>query len=195
MNSNSQHELYCKDNPNKKNKKPSYGMLGKKGRPNQWTNPNHLISESTREKLSASMTEINKYRWKDPNILDKLKKSMRLAVENNPESYTSSNRGRTKQVIYNGIKFQGSWELKFYQWCLDNHINCERNNTGFNYQWNGERTYFPDFYLPDYNIYVEVKGYKTERDEAKWLQFPNKLIIVEKRDIISISKNNYRLPL
>jgi len=42
---------------------------------------------------------------------------------------------------------------------------------------------------------LEVKGYKTERDNAKWSQFPNKLITVVKSDIINITKNSYKLPL
>ena len=120
---------------------------------------------------------------------------MKKAVEKNPEAYTSSNRGRTKQIIYNNIKFHGSWELKFYQWCESNNVNCIRNSTGFKYNWFGERTYFPDFYLPDYDTYVEVKGYKTERDDAKWSQFPNKLLTVVKKDMINIIKNSYELRL
>jgi hypothetical protein len=32
--------------------------------------------------------------------------------------------------------------------------------------------YFPDFYLPETEEYIEIKGYKTERDEAKWKYFP-----------------------
>lgn len=196
-NSNSQHEMYCKSNPNKKKKVSSYGMLGKKGRcnANQWSIPNYKISDFTRKKLSESMTKINLERWKDPNRIEKLRQSMRKAVESNPEAYTSSNRGRTKQIIYNGIKFHGSWELQFYQWCQNNNVNVVRNVEGFKYNWNGERTYFPDFYLPEHNAYVEVKGFKTERDDAKWSQFPKKLITVIKVDIISIIKNTYKLPL
>ena len=64
---------------------------------------------------------------------------------------------------------------------------------GFPYNWNGDRTYFPDFYLPELSEYVEVKGYKTERDVAKWQQFPNKLRLILKEDIIQIQKNEFVL--
>ena len=37
---------------------------------------------------------------------------------------------------------------------------------------NSQRYYTPDFYLPDEDIYIEIKGYKTIKDEAKWSQFP-----------------------
>lgn len=117
----------------------------------------------------------------------------RVAIDN-PESYNSSNRGRTKQIIYNNIKFQGSWELIFYKWAEESNVLIERLNIGFSYIWNGERTYFPDFYLPELDLYIEVKGYETDRDRAKWDQFPHKLKIVRKDDINKI-KNGQTLQL
>lgn len=55
-----QHELYCDNNPNKKYRKPSYGMLGKKGKgvgSNQFTKarkdglPIPIVSEETKRKM------------------------------------------------------------------------------------------------------------------------------------------------
>lgn len=190
-NSNSQHELYCKFNPNKKKKISSYGMLGKKGTNQHIKGTAKPMTEEGREKIRIK----NRNKIWDTAARKKHSESMKKAVEKNPEVYTSSNRGRTKQIIYNGIKFHGSWELKFYQWCENNNIKIIRNIKGFKYNWNGQRTYFPDFYLPDHNTYIEVKGYKTERDDAKWTQFPNKLITIVKKDIINITKNSYELRL
>ncbi|WP_287010691.1 hypothetical protein [Alteromonas sp.] len=45
------------------------------------------------------------------------------------------------------------------------------------------RNYIPDFYLPEYDIYLEVKGYWTEA--AKWkmkdimVRYPNKIRLLE----------------
>ena len=45
------------------------------------------------------------------------------------------------------------------------------------------RNYIPDFYLPDYDIYLEIKGYWTE--SAKWKmkdvmqRYPNKIRLLE----------------
>ena len=121
--------------------------------------------------------------------------SMKRAVEEHPESYTSSNRGRTKQIIAHGIKFQGSWELIFFEWCLSKQITISRCEQWFNYEWNGTRKYNPDFYLPDRDFYVEIKGYKTEKDEAKWSAFPHKLLIISKMEIEHICKDAFVLPL
>jgi hypothetical protein len=158
---------------------------------NQWSNPNYVMSDSTRQKIIDANT---RRLWSDQSK-EKHSVSMKKAVENHPESYTSSNRGRVKQIVYKGIKFQGNWELDFYKWCETNSISCIRNTEGFKYEWNGNRTYFPDFYLIEKDMYVEVKGYKTERDSAKWEQFPKQLIVVQEQDIMSIRKNIYTLPL
>lgn len=191
-NSKAQHELYCKLNPNKKLKVPSYGMLGKIGS-NQFLNAKKLglekpiVSVTTKEKLrNAAKSKI----WDDRARL-KHSIAMKNAVEKNPESYTSSNRGRTKEIIYDGMKFQGNWELDFYKWCQSKNILCIRNIQGFEYIWNGKRTYYPDFYIPSLDLYVEVKGYETERDKSKWSCFPNKLYVIKKTEIIAIRKGHF----
>jgi hypothetical protein len=204
-NAKAQHSVRCQHNPNKMdmsylvgganfseyNKKIKSGELVKENK-NQWSNPDYVMTDATRQKITASNT------GKQWSLAAKKKHSliMKRAVEKHPESYTSSNRGRAKQVIFDGIKFQGNWELEFYKWCKSNNIKCNRYaGLGFKYVWNGERTYFPDFYLPDHGAYIEVKGFQTERDDAKWQQFPDKLIIVKKQDIINIQRNTYTLPL
>jgi hypothetical protein len=182
--SNQQHEIRCKENPSGVRVKPSYGMLGKKGA-NQYTY-GATCSDDTRKKLSESTSELNKKRWSDPANRIKQSGAMKRAVENNPESYTSANRGRTKQIIVDGIKFQGQWEVDFYLWAKEAGLNPIRATKGFKYHWNGERTYFPDFYIESKDLYVEVKGYETERDRSKWSQFPEKLCIIKEKEIKQI---------
>lgn len=191
LNSKAQHELYCKLNPDAKIKKASMGMLGKSGSNQFIKGTAKPMSEEGREVIR----QMNKERIWTTELRKKHSDSMKRAVENNPEAYSSSNRGRVKQIIYKGIKFQGNWELDFYKWCETNNVPCTRNIEGFKYEWNGNRTYFPDFYLTDKDVYIEVKGYKTERDSAKWEQFPKQLIVVQKQDIIRIKQNAYILPL
>lgn len=184
------HQRLCKENPDRqtpkaKTKKWYDAMSTKKGA-NQYTYGAQMAA-STKEKISkASKNQV----W-DLDRKSKHSAAMKKAVENNPESYTSSNRGRTKQLIVDGVKFQGKWELEFYTFCKDNNIDIERSNEWFEYQWNGTRKYFPDFYLPQKDIYVEVKGYETERDRAKWSNFPKKLTIIRKEDIMNIRNGTF----
>ena len=190
------HERLCKHNPNRNiehiyagQEKRTAALRTRKIRgtfSNQWTDPKYKLKDSTRQKLSAANKERN---WDKIWSEEKRKQhsnTMKLAVEKYPESYTSSNRGRTKQVIIDGIKFQGAWEVEFYQYCKKNLIKIERSTEWFEYEWNGKRKYFPDFYLPDRDLYVEVKGYETDRDRAKWSVFPKKLRVIKKEDIIAI---------
>ncbi len=117
---------------------------------------------------------------------------MKLAVEANPDSYSSSNRGRVKQIEIDGIRCQGQWEVDFYTWCKENSISIKRCEEWFEYIWNGNRKYFPDFYLPELDIYIEVKGYETERDHAKWLHFPKRLCIIRKAEIDQIRCSEFK---
>lgn len=152
-------------------------------------NPDRIhegLTDAGRERIRVASISGNLKKWNDPLFREKHREAMKKAVENHPESYTSSNRGRTKQIIYDNIKFQGRWELEFYMHCKTNNILIERSNEWFPYEWNGTRKYFPDFYLPEKNLYVEVKGYETDRDRAKWQAFPKRLKIITKEDIIAI---------
>jgi hypothetical protein len=144
------------------------------------------MSPEGRLKISKSSTDYNKIKWADPVIRAKHKQSMKDAVKNNPDSYTSSNRGRTKQIIVDGIKLQGQWEVDFYNWAKEKGLSPERPTIAFKYEWNGERFYHPDFYIPSLDLYVEVKGYETDRDRAKWSQFPGKLRIIKAAEIKQI---------
>jgi len=153
--------------------------------------PDPTVSEEVRKKISDAS---KKREWTEESK-KKLSESMLRAVEKNPESYTKNNVcGRVKKIDYNGISLKGSWELKTAQWLDSLNLKWTHEEGPFTYFWEGKnKSYFPDFFLEEHNVYLEVKGYKTERDEAKWCQFPHKLIIVDK-DVIhsleSISLND-----
>lgn len=193
-NSHKNHERLCKENPHRVYKN---GMVGKKGG-NQFTKakelglpPPKLSTESIAKGLQTKKqnntlchTEESKKRISD---------AMKLAVLKHPESYTQSNRGRVKLIEYDGVKFHGNWELLFYKWCKSNSIKIIRNDLWFDYIWNGKRKYNPDFYLLDYDCYIEVKGYKTDRDDAKWSSFPKTLKVISKKEIEKIKRNEFTL--
>lgn len=196
-NSNAQHEIRCKNNPEKIEVIPSYGMKGKKGS-NQFVKAREsgspvpkMSEEAIRKGIETKRKNGTLYKTEESK--KKLSDAMKLAVQKYPESYRSSNRGRVKQIEYDGIKFQGQWELDFYKWCKLNEIEVIRNESWFEYEWEGIRKYNPDFYLPEYDWYVEVKGYKTERDDAKWSQFPKILKVVSSKEIKEIRENTFAL--
>lgn len=180
-NSHVNHQRCCPYNPTRNYK--SF-KLGKKGG-NQYTKgtAKPLTDDLRKKRSEAAKRKVWTQEMKTRHSI-----AMKKAVEKHPESYTSSNRGRTKQFLVDGIKLQGKWELEFYQYCKNKNILIERSNEWFEYEWNGTRKYFPDFYLPAFNLYVEVKGYETERDRAKWRDFPKQLKVIRKSDIMNIRK-------
>ena len=196
------HEKYCKLNPNREikqsyfteyNKKIKEGKIVKKYT-NQYNKAKALgleISVSSLTKSKISKANKNKIWTEDRK--QKHSEIMKLAVKTHQDSYTKNNViGRVKNIDYKGTKLKGSWELLFAQWLDKNNIAWKHEVKGFEYEWNGTRLYYPDFYLPELDVYVEIKGYETERDRIKWKAVSN-LIVVKKKGIEEIKKGIFQL--
>lgn len=121
---------------------------------------------------------------------------MKRAVREHPESYSSCNvNGRVKKIEYKNIVLNGKWELEVAQFLDKNQIEWERPKIGFEYIWNnGTHIYYPDFYLPASNLYIEVKGYERERDRYKWTVVKN-LLIIKVKEINEIRKGTFIINL
>ena len=79
--------------------------------------------------------------------------------------------GRGKGGYVNGIWMDSTWEIELANRLNSLSINWERDTGKHRLTYtdvNGEeRKYYPDFYLPDYDVYVEVKGYWTSETKQK----------------------------
>lgn len=200
-NSLRQHETRCKLNPNKidlsyvksnfieYNKKVKNGDIIKKYN-NQYDKANKLgykviISNETRKKLSISGKKLRH----TIETRQKISNSMKMAVKKYPESYNGTfKRGYVKPYDYNGIRLLGTWEVNVAKYLDKLNIEWIKPNKGIEYEWNNSiHLYYPDFYLPKYDKYIEVKGYKIDRDNYKWNVLSN-LIIIEKDLYIKILK-------
>lgn len=195
VNSRRNHERLCKQNPDKqsttfqtdrdkiKKSKLNYS--------NQFTKARFLglpvptVSSETRSKQSKNQKD----KYQDPvyrqRISEKVSETVsKKLIEGNWHTYIN-----VKKVQYNGVKFDSSWEVKYAQWLDANNISWERCNKRFLYIFeNVKRYYIPDFYLPTTNEYIEIKGYKIEKDCAKWAQFPSdcKLTVLREDDLKKI---------
>lgn len=96
-------------------------------------------------------------------------------------SALASNHRRLKKgvVNYKGVTLDSSWELLLAKKLDEMNINWIRPQP---IKWvdkdNKIRNYFPDFYLPDYNLYLDPKNpfaYKVQKDKIEILQisYPN----------------------
>jgi len=173
---------------------PNYGRVGS----NQFKKASELglpipkVSKKTREKIGKNTRGIkwSKERKKTHSAI------MMEAVRNNPESYSTSNvSGRVKTIEYKGFKLKGKWELAVAKWLDKNNYEWTNILDPFEYEWNSKtHLYFPDFYLPIYDYYIEVKGYQRERDTAKW-KVVDRLLIIKKNEIEKIKLDSYKLEL
>lgn len=199
------HERLCKHNPNKQQLESNFKKYNSKVKSgeivkihtNQFTKAKALelprpgISSETREKLSAA----GKKRIWTKEDRERQSISMKKAVEKYPESYSARNVcGRTKLVEYQGYTLNGKWELIVAKWLSDCKVSwTNKIQQEIYYEWQGKQhRYFPDFYLPEKNLYIEVKGYERDRDRAKWKAVPN-LLVLKAKEIQQIQKGLYRL--
>ena len=123
-----------------------------------------------------------KVKYKDPKEIDKTRKHTR---ENNPMSnplfrkkVSLSKIGKKNPMYgrspiwhtceYKGIEFRSSWEVEYAKLFDTLDINWEYESKRFIV---GAFTYCPDFYLPDINAYVEVKGYFRNQTKAFYREF------------------------
>lgn len=196
-NSLAQHEIRCKENTNRIDM--SYIKIGhSKGHKgtNQFIKAKELnldipiVSEQTKIKIGLKI----KNRKHSYLTKQKISEGIRKAIINNPQSYNSSNvNGRVKHCKYKTYTMDSSWELLVAKYLDNLNIKWEKPKNFFLYKWNNStHKYFPDFYLCDYNIYIEVKGYERERDIAKYNSI-NNLIIIKNKEINLINTDKYNI--
>lgn len=147
-------------------------------------------------KNKLRLSKIGHTSWSkiDKNKLEKIKKeASERAYRRHADGWQGS-IGRCKKIKYTShiagdVTLDGGWEFIVANYFDKFNITWIKNKKRFRYIYNNkERFYTPDFYLEKENIYIEVKGYETDLDQAKWQQFPEKLDIWKKEKIKEIKK-------
>jgi hypothetical protein len=186
------HEIRCSENPNKIKTKISEETKKKISAIMKVNNSNadRVWKKETIEKLKIISREENKKYWTKERREEQSLRMSKIAKER-PDSYSINNVcGRVKIFEYNGFKLKGNWELKVAKLLDENNIKWTNIIEPFPYFWNNNwHLYFPDFYLPDFDVYIEVKGFQRERDLMKWKSV-NKLIILKKKEIELLSNGD-----
>ena len=81
----------------------------------------------------------------------------------------SKNGTLKKRIEYNGCWFQSSWEVKIAIFLDEMKVIWEQPHKRFHWydiSLERNRTYLPDFYLPRYNFYLDVKNPKKQMEDA-----------------------------
>ena len=87
--------------------------------------------------------------------------------------------GIGKKGWYNEIWCDSSYELAYVIFNIDHNIKFQRNHQFFEYSYQNHKfKYYPDFI--ENNIFIEIKGFITDKDYEKIKQFPSdkKLILL-----------------
>lgn len=176
-NSLKQHEIRCKENSNRIPN--TLGKYNKKGHPawnkglTKYDDPRIAKYVNTyKENLklgkikhwALGLTKENDERIN--KIANKTKETIKEKINQN-NWHISFSKVRTQ--MYKGIKMMGCWEVEFAKLLDNKNIKWLYTTDKFDYRYNQEiHKYNPDFYLPEFDTYIEIKGYPTKRDYAKW---------------------------
>ena len=85
---------------------------------------------------------------------------------------------------YCGVLMDSSWEVKLAMWLDERSISWTRPGP---FVYDDNRCYFPDFYLPEFNVYVDTKNdYLIQVDSEKVV----KAALQNNVEIIILSREN-----
>lgn len=119
---------------------------------------NGMKNPTTRAKMSKTRREKV---TSDPQYRKMLSEHMTKAWKNG--KYDHVNVGKCKWYSYtkkdgSTCKLQGTWELKYAKWLDEHDVQFIAHRGRISYVLNGnDRAYYPDFYLVNDNLYVDVK--------------------------------------
>ena len=126
---------------------------------------------------------------------EKFKKDHREAILARYETGWMPKAGRCKKLTYlsktaGEVRLDGTWELETAKYLDKMGLTWRRNKERFPYQHplGYIAHYTPDFYVENWNSYLEVKGFETDLDRCKWSQFRFNLIVWKKLEIFQIKK-------
>lgn len=100
-----------------------------------------------------------------PHTAEVRQKLSRLMHERYARGWVATG-GRCKKICYESpyagrVRLDGTWELLVGKLLDQAGIRWQRNRRGYPYRGRDgkQHRYFPDFYLPDLGLFIEVKGY------------------------------------
>lgn len=151
INSLKQHECRCNKNPNKIN--TVIKNFNQPGTRKAW---NKGLTKETDSRLAEQSIKISLSRKGKPGRKHTEEEKQKLREKALKQHFGGFNMRRG--IYYNGIKLDSSYEVIVAESLDKNNILWERPGR-FLYHMDGIIHYYtPDFYLPDYNVYLDPKN-------------------------------------
>lgn len=147
---------------------------------NSWNNKSYEEKEEIKDKIS----KVQKGQHRSPNTEFKL--GNKTPIGNTYFSKGEYYKSKSQGIIW----MRSGWEIKYAQFLDEHNILWTYENIVFPLILNNKKTtYRPDFYLIDYDIYIDVKGKpnaNAEKIKQFILEYPDiKLQVLFKEDLIN----------
>ena len=131
-------------------------------------------------------------------VKDKMKKTnlKKYGVEHNMHNQESFEKNQTSAFLLKkheltGLKYRGSYEKDFLDCCFKNNIKVE-NAKSIKYSFiQKEKIYYPDFYLKNKNLIIEIKSDYTYLKDLKKNLSKQKVCLAQGYNFIFIINKNY----
>jgi hypothetical protein len=116
------------------------------------------------------------------------KQSEKVKGENNPTFRNPKHNKSFKAGKYNNVYFRSSWEIAYAKYLDNKNIKWLYESKTFKLRNN---FYRPDFYLPETDEYIEIKGYWLGDGMKKFKLFKKlypyiKIVLLRKKELKSI---------
>lgn len=185
-----------KDSEKKKGKNPFLnrehprGMTGKKSWNSGKKTPRDIVEKIRQSLLGKSHPQTEETRKKISESHKKNKKGGGYRPGSGIGEktwYESPIAGR--------IYLQSTYELRLAKFLDSNGFIWKRNNEGYQYEWEGNRKYYPDFIVSvnDCELFLETKGFVSTKDIAKWQQFPNDLRVILEQELLALENDSMKI--
>ena len=148
----------------------------------------------------SNMSSENLYNRKIKQRKTKIKNGTLNPMLNSKNPYSRARGGKRKDL--NNIYFRSSWEANVARYYNHKNIKWKFEPKQFIFENadDGIVSYTPDFYLPELDKWVEVKGWMDEKSRKKLDKFKtyypleySKLELVAKTEYKEISKNKDKI--
>ena len=172
LNSLKQHELRCKENPNRK----CCNNISNKG----WAKGLTKETDYRINKLSVSKKNYHKTHegtFTGKHHSEETKK--KLSESQLKVNHANHNRySKCKKGYFDGIFFMSTWELAYYIYIKNNfpYLDIRKCVDRFQYEYEGKKHYYtPDFIVN--NCIIEIKGQETQLDRIKYEAVDNLIVL------------------
>lgn len=187
-----QHQIRCVKNPDSQKLRENWKKTRTKIKQVPW---NLGLTKNDSEKM-LHISEIMKMKstgkakdeLSEKERIEKIKKTISI---NRKTGGIRKGSGRGIKTWYESpiaglVYLRSTYELEYAKYLDSLEIKWKQNEDYFEYYFEGKKLkYYPDFYIIDEDLYVEIKGFKTKKDTEKWKAVEN-LKILFKKDLIEL---------